>query len=85
MQHHASKPPKAKNGDPHGVLEETIILWPYGFRWSEKIHDNATRLVEIYRNRGADATWLIQYKHTPTDTRWLVELVFNKWEFEELK
>lgn len=83
LQHHASKPPKAKNADPNSVLEEVIILWPFGFRWSEKIHDNATRLVEIYRDRRNETTWLLQYKHTPTDTRWWVSLVFEKWEFKE--
>lgn len=83
LQHHASKPPKSKNTDPNSVLEEVIILWPFWFRWSEKIHDNATRLVEIYRDRRGDATWLLQYKHTPTDTRWWVSLVFDRWEFIE--
>ena len=83
LQHHASKPPKQKNTDPSSFLEDVTILWPTWFRGSQKIMDNSTRLVEIYRDMRSNTTWLIQYKHTPTDTRCAVSLEFEKWEFKE--
>lgn len=83
LQHHGSKPPRSKNTSLDS-MEDIVILWPYWFRWSQKVYDNATRMVEIYRDRRANSTWLIQYKHTPTDATWTILLEFVWWEFLEL-
>ncbi len=81
LQHHTVKPAGNKQDKDIDDIFDTALFWPYGFRWSQKIYDNCTRLIEIHRNYWNNTTKLLQYKHTPTDTRWYVDLEFVKWDY----
>ena len=82
LQHHTIKPPaQNKSKDIENVFAQSLF-WPYWFRWSQKIFDNATRMIEIHRDYQNNKTMLLQYKHTPTDTRRFVELSFDRWEYK---
>jgi hypothetical protein len=35
-------------------------------------------MMEIHRDYSAENTKILQYKHSPTDTRGMIELVFDK-------
>lgn len=83
LQHHTIKPMSNNKQKDLDNVFSTPLFWPYGFRGSQKIYDNCTRLMEIHREYEAGKTQLLQYKHTPTDTRWLAEIAFEKWDFIE--
>lgn len=84
LQHHWSKPTWKKNpNDSESAMEDVPYLWPMWYRWSWKISDNATRLVEVHRNYRCNTTQLLQYKHTPTWITANALLEFDKWEFIE--
>ena len=82
LQHHTVKPPPKKDKDIENVFAQSLF-WPYWFRGSQKIFDNATRLIEIHRDYANNKTLMMQYKHTPTDTRWFVWLSFEQWDYRE--
>lgn len=81
LQHHTIKPMTTNKKKELDNVFSQSLFWPYWFRGSQKIFDNATRMVEIHRDYENSRTQLLQYKHTPTDTRWIVELAFEKWDF----
>lgn len=80
--HHAKKPmDKAQTYTP---------AWMWGMRWSQKIMDNATQVIEIRRDLDPDIeesekskVTLFQYKNTFEGNNWFVELYFHKWEYHE--
>lgn len=80
LQHHTVKAFRTKN-DSVETAFESKIFWPDWFRWSAKIKDNATRMVEINRMYSTNETNLLQYKHSPTWTTWLEKIYFDKWEY----
>ena len=64
--------------------------WMSGLRWSQKILDNATQVIEIYRDLDPDITdedkkvvTLYQYKDTFEWSNWYVEILFDKWWYVE--
>lgn len=86
LQHHWSKPTWKKNpNDSESAMEDVPYLWPMWYRWSWKISDNATRLVEVHRDYRWNTTQLLQYKHTPTWITYNALIEFDKWEFVECK
>lgn len=86
LQHHWSKPLSKKNADDSdSAMNDVPYLGATWFRWSQKIYDNATRMVEVHRDYRSETTQLLQYKHTPTDTRFNALIEFDKWEFVECK
>ena len=84
LQHHGSKPVMRKNAEnSDDAMNDVPYLWATGFRWSQKLYDNATRMVEVHRDYRINTTQLLQYKHTPTDTRENALIEFDRWEFVE--
>lgn len=83
LQHHTIKPISQKKEKTIWDVFNQWLFWPYWFRGSQKIFDNATRMIEIHRDYELLKTQLLQYKHTPTDTRWYVELLFDKWNYRQ--
>jgi len=76
LLHHASKGSRAD--------QSTLPAWPNWFRGSQKIKDNSTRMLEIWRDTDFDGNVTIyQYKHSATGKTWEIELWFNGWEYTE--
>lgn len=77
LLHHMSKKDKKGNRAEWGT--ESI-------RWNQKIQDNATQIIEIYRNTDPEETdpeerakvRLKQYKHTMAWVNWYAEMYFYK-------
>jgi len=80
--HHAKK--------PSSTSLAYSPAWMSWLRWSQKILDNATQVVEIYRDLDPDMpdedrrkVTLYQYKDTFEWANWFVDIYFNKWEYVE--
>lgn len=84
LMHHLWKPPK---------WDEYTPWWGSAFRWTQKIKDNCTCMVEIWYNRKEDVSdevrstvQLIQYKRTRawwSDRIWLCK--FQDWKYIDEK
>ncbi len=81
--HHAKKPwSKDRQYEPAG------ISWS---RWSQKIIDNATQSIEIWRDLDPEQldekhkakVYLYQYKDTMEGNNNVIDIYFNKWNYEE--
>lgn len=83
LQHHTVKPADSNRQKSSDQVFSVWIFWPYGFRGSQKIYDNATRMIEIHRDYDTETAMLFQYKHTPTDAKGTVELVFKNGEYKK--
>ena len=82
LLHHVIKQSSTKGKE----IDDIFDLKPAGdewFRGSKKIKDNAIRMIEIYRKFDSNDVFLFQYKHTPTGKRWMVQLIFEQWEYME--
>lgn len=81
LLHHCSKPQKYQ--------QFIKPAWPSGFRWSQKILDNCTRMQEIWRLVDPDAATsdpevtLFQYKHWPSGNVGRVEMLFDRWDYKQ--
>ena len=80
LLHHLKKPTDKK--DQYRIWG---ISW---FRWSQKVIDNATQVIEIWRNKDPEmwveincTTLLLQYKDTWFGNSWRAEFRFDKWEY----
>jgi hypothetical protein len=65
--------------------------WVSWIRWSQKIIDNSTQVIEIWRDLDPEQddpsekcrVKLFQYKNTITWMNWYAEIYFNKWIYQE--
>ena len=65
--------------------------WVWGIRWSQKVIDNATQVIEIWRTLDPEEddkeekakVKLFQYKNTITWMNGYAEIYFNKWDYQE--
>lgn len=80
--HHAKKP-ENKNG-------YISPWWIAGMRWSQKIMDNATQVIEIFRDLDPDCppedrsrVTITQMKDTFEGSNWFVDIYFHKWDYQE--
>ena len=82
LLHHAKKPPKAGEYLPAGMS---------GLRWSQKILDNATQVIEIRRDLdpdnkdNRDEVMIFQYKDTFEGANGVETIYFKKWDYYEEK
>lgn len=83
LLHHAKKPLKAGEYLPAGMS------W---LRWSQKILDNATQVMEIWRDldpdlleNTRDEVCIYQYKDTFEWANWVASIYFHKWDYYENK
>ena len=80
--HHAKKPMNKQ--------ETYSPAWMSGMRWSQKILDNATQVIEIWRDLDPDIpdneknkVQLFQYKDTFEWANWVATIYFRKWWYHE--
>lgn len=84
LLHHAKKPMNKE--------QQYRPAWMWWLRWSQKILDNATQVIEIHRDLDPDISAeekkivsLYQYKDTFDWANWIAEMIFHKWDYLEIK
>lgn len=77
--HHMSKP-----------WRENWMWWVWKLRWSQKIIDNATLVLEVWRETDKDeedyhnkVTKLGLYKDTMWWLTWKIDIYFNEWNYQK--
>lgn len=82
LVHHLKKPLDSKKYSP---------WWPWAFRGSQKVVDNSTQLIEIWRDLDPEnidenkkEVKLLQYKDTIGGNQGYCSIWFEKWEYYEM-